>query len=310
MKSKFIQKFFAALALLLIIYLPAQATEVAITVDDIPLSGPLPPNTTRMQIAQEMLAAFKKHHIKDVYGFINGVNIPNDEFMNILYAWVNDGQLLGNHTYMHNNLARVSTEAYINDINKNDPFLKKAMGNKDYKYFRYPFLSEGNTPQKRDAIRNYLASQGYKIAPVTIDFSDWEFNPPYVRCLRRNNQQGVAWVEQNFMQQSVSALQRAQAMSQALFNRDIKQILLIHIGACDAKMVDQLLTAYEQHGVKFIPLNVAMSDPAYQLTPSFSDTRAFTYLNQIRKMKGLKSPPSVNKFYISFPSDKLNSICR
>lgn len=311
--KKFRNKFFnCALIILLgfIGYQSAWATDVAITVDDLPISGPLPPNTTRMDLAKQMLAVFKKHHIKEVYGFINGGVTSSSQGMAVFKVWVDDGQLLGNHTYTHENLAKMSSQAYIQNIKKNDPILMKMMGNKDYKYFRYPFLAEGNTAAKRDAVRNYLASQGYKIAPVTVDFADYQFNPSYVRCLRKNNLNGAAWVEQNFIQQSVSALQRAQATSQFLFHRDMKQILLIHPGACDVKALDKMLTAYENHGVKFVSLPVAMSDDAYKINPSFSDTKGYTFLNQIKKMRGLKTPRSVNKYYITFPEKQLMTVCR
>ena len=283
-------------------------TEMAITVDDLPRSGPLPANMTRMDIVNQMLATFKKHHIVGVYGFINAGTVHKENGMAVLQKWVDDGQLLGNHTYTHENPSKISTQAYIRNIKENDPILEKLMKGKNYKYFRYPFLAEGNTAEKRDAIRNYLASQGYTIAPVTVYFQDEEWNPPYKRCLRTNNQNGIAWLEQSYMQQAMSALQRSEAQSQFLFHRDIKQILLIHMGAFDAKMLDKLLTAYENHGVKFISLPDALSDDAYKITPSFKDTKAFTFLNQIQRMRGLKTPKSVNKFYVTYPLDKLRSL--
>lgn len=289
---------------------PVSATQMAITIDDLPVSGPLPPNTTRMEIAQQVLAVLKKHHIQQVYGFINGVNTRYPEDKAVLQAWYDNGQLLGNHTYTHLNANKVAAPVYIKDIRANDPILQKIMGTHDYKYFRYPFLAEGNTPAKRDAIRQYLASQGYKIAPVTVDFADWQYNPPYARCLKRHNQQSIAWLDQSFLQQSMSALRRAQVMSQALFHRDIKQIFLIHLGVADAKLLDRMLTAYEQEGVTFIPLDVAMQDPAYQLTPDFAATKGFTYLYQVQRMKHIPTPKAVGKLYITFPEEKLKALCR
>jgi peptidoglycan/xylan/chitin deacetylase (PgdA/CDA1 family) len=287
----------------------AQAlTEMAITIDDLPRSGPLPPNMTRMEITNEMLATLKKHHIDGVYGFINAGTAHKENGVAVLQKWVDDGQLLGNHTFTHENPNKISTQAYIKNIQENDPILEKLMQGKNYKYFRYPFLAEGNTVEKRDAIRNYLASQGYTIAPVTVYFQDEEWNPPYKRCLKNNNQKGIAWLEQSYMQQAVSTLQRAQAQSQFLFHRDVKQILLIHMGAFDAKMLDKLLTAYEDLGVKFISLPEALTDPIYKITPSFKDTKAFTFLNQLQRMQGLKTPKSVSRLYVTYPLDKLRSL--
>jgi len=54
-----------------------------------------------------MLNVFKKHHISGIYGLINGAAAEkNREDMNILKNWVSQGQVLGNHTYNHLDLAR------------------------------------------------------------------------------------------------------------------------------------------------------------------------------------------------------------
>jgi hypothetical protein len=43
-------------------------------------------------------------------------------------------------------------------------------------YFRYPFLRQGNTIEKRDAVLSWMASRGIVVAPVTIDNNDYEYN--------------------------------------------------------------------------------------------------------------------------------------
>lgn len=47
-----------------------------------------------------------------------------------------------------------------------------------------------------------------------------------------------------------------------IFHRDIKNILLLHLGAFDALMFDELLTAYERHDIKFISIDEALQDVA------------------------------------------------
>lgn len=132
------------------------AMEVAITVDDLPANGDLPSNLTRMEVAKKILTVFRKHRIKGVYGFINGNKISDSEGISILKEWVKAGHFLGNHTFHHLDLAKTDSINYIKDIKFNEPILSHTMIDKDYRYFRYPFLAEGNTQQKRDAIRQYL----------------------------------------------------------------------------------------------------------------------------------------------------------
>ena len=152
--------------------------EVAITVDDLPANGELPLGKSRMEIAKKMLAIFKKHHIENVYGLKNGKKVKETKNgFAIIREWLDAGHSLGNHTYSHIDLVNESSNDYIADIQKNEALLKKLSLN-DYHYFRYPFVSEGNTQEKRDHVRKYLFNNGYKIAPVTVDFFEYEWNDP------------------------------------------------------------------------------------------------------------------------------------
>ncbi len=281
------------------------AMEITLTVDDLPEAGGLPSHVTRQEITEKMLAVLKKHHLYGVYGFINGSkNNPV-----ILKEWVREGQLLGNHTFDHADLAKVSAADYILEIKKNEPILREFMRNKNYHYFRYPYLAEGNTQEKRDAIRNFLVKNHYQIAPVTIDFFDYEWNDAYVRCVAKNDKKAIAWLRRNYLVQAMNALSISHELSRMLLSRDIKNILLIHINAFNAEMLDALLTEYEKKNVTFIPLAMALSDPVYAINPNIVRDRTYTFLNQLRLARNLENPVRVKKLYDSFPEDTLNHLC-
>lgn len=284
--------------------------EVAITVDDLPGNASLPSHVSRMMIAQKMLAVFNKHHLKEIYGLINGNKVEEtSDGLAVLRQWLKAGQLLGNHTFSHLDLAKTNSSEYIADINKNEPILNQLMVNKDYRYFRYPYLSEGNTQEKRDTIRQFLLNNGYKIAPVTVDFFDYEWNNPYVRCLNQHDTSSIAWLKKTYLEQALNALTIAHTLSISLAHRDIKHVLLIHINSFNAEMLDELLTAYEKHHVIFIPLQEALSDKIYKINPNVVRDRAYTFLNQLRLSRGLENPDIVTKLYASVPEDKLNQLC-
>lgn len=289
----------------------AFSMEIAITVDDLPANGNIHTQTTRMEIAQKILLVLKKHHITGVYGLINGDtanSIPNGLVM--LQTWIKEGHSLGNHTFGHLDLAKTESAEYIKDIQKNESILNQLMPDKDYHYFRYPFLSEGDTQAKRDTVRNYLSKNKYKIAPVTVDFFDYEWNEPYVRCLNKHDETSIEWLKKTYLDQANNALVISHELSTMLFNRDIKNVLLIHINSFTVEMLDELLTHYEKQNIKFISLNNALSDPVYQINPNVIRERAYTFLNQIRLSRGLANPEIVNKLYNSLPEDKLNQLCR
>ena len=52
--------------------------KIAITFDDLPLNGSLPPGVTRAEIARSAIAILKKHHAPAVYGFINSKKLEGD----------------------------------------------------------------------------------------------------------------------------------------------------------------------------------------------------------------------------------------
>ncbi|MCE3238919.1 MAG: hypothetical protein K0R24_1900 [Gammaproteobacteria bacterium] len=285
--------------------------DIAITVDDIPGNGQKPSGMTHLEIAQEILIALKKHRISGVYGLMNGDKIEGSkEGLAVIKEWLASGQLLGNHTFSHLDLVKTNSDNYIADIQKNDVLLKRLMGNKDYRYFRYPYLAEGNTPPKRKAIRHYLIEKQYKIAPVTVDFFDYAWNDAYVRCLKKNDLAAIAWLKQSYLQQALNALALSHSLSILLFKRDIKNVLLIHMNAFSAEMLDALLSAYEQNNVKFISLAKALQDPVYKTNPNVVRDRAYTFLNQVRLARGLENPPLVSQLYASLPEYRLSKLCR
>jgi len=51
-------------------------------------------------------------------------------------------------------------------------------------------------------------------------------------------------------------------------------VLLMHIGAFDARMLPELLALYRSRGVKFISLPDAISDPAYRDDPDIGEPKA------------------------------------
>lgn len=303
---------FIVLALLIFSFkVMAASFEVAITVDDLPVHMDLPSGVTRLDVAKQMLSALDKHSIKDVYGFINAGRINNnDDHYNVLKLWVNSGQLLGSHTYNHINLDTENSTDFIREIQSNEPYLSELMDNKNYHYFRYPYLHEGNTQEKRDTVRDYLFGQHYQIAQVTMDFSDYLWNNPYARCVKKGDNKSIDWLKKSYIEHAVNSITVAHELSILLFQRDIKNILLLHIGAFDALMLDDLLTAYEKHGVKFVSLQEALQDEVYNINPNIVKENTDTFLTQLRLAKKLSAPDIVRRLLESIPEEKLDKLCR
>lgn len=285
--------------------------EVAVTFDDLPIHGPLPPGGDRVALVDRLLAALQRHQLPPVYGFVNGKRVadePGSEM--VLRHWLAAGHLLGNHTYAHVSLNAVSLPEYFADIEKGEDILTKLQpppALPTWKMFRYPFLFEGDTLEKRAGVRQYLRDRGYTLAEVTIEADDWAFNEPFVRCANRGDGAAVAALRRTFVDVHVNELNQMRTLTQRLGYRDVRQVLLLHVGAADADVIDDLLTAYERAGVRWIDLPTALRDPFYALDPAmpFRFGSALPYL--LARARGV---PATTPSFGEGLEKQLSQMCR
>ena len=284
----------------------ASAQEVALTFDDLPAHGALPPGMTRLDVAKSVIATLKAAKAPQVYGFINAVKLeqaPEDRA--VLEEWRSAGFMLGNHTYTHMSLTSNSVEAFEKDIAANEPILRELMGKDDWHWFRYPFLWEGETLEKRDAVRAYLKEHGYRVAQVTLDFEDYAWNAPYARCVAKSDQKSIEWLKSSYLDTAKQYIELDRQLSQMLFGRDIKHVFLLHLGGFQTLMLPQLLDLLKQKGFRFVTLPEAESDPAYQSNPNAGLKYGGTLLEQMTEAQHMKYPPVAPK-----PMKELEALCK
>ena len=103
-----------------------------------------------------------------------------------LKLWKAAGAELGNHTCSHSDLNSTPVEAYKADILKGERVTTKILGRRPH-YFRHPFLHAGKEAETKRSITSFLKDQGYTIAPVTLDNSDYMFAAVYATAQQRND---------------------------------------------------------------------------------------------------------------------------
>ena len=271
------------------------ATELAVTVDDIPAHGAVPDGTTRRDVSAEMIRALERHSVSGVYGFTNGGQLlEHPEREHILKDWRRAGFFLTNHTLSHSDLTRLSAADYIADIDRNESILMRLSPHDAPKYFRYPYLHEGDTAAKRERVRSWLAARGYTITPATISLDDdWSWNDIYVRCAALGDTHSIARLKTLFLQSAMTRLKAFEELSHQLFGRSIKHVLVVHMSAFEALMLDQLLAAYRAAGTTFVGLPVAMQDPALRLDPGLVQEQGATLLVQIAQSRRVPIPDAL-----------------
>ena len=95
----------------------AFSQEVAITIDDLPSHGTLPPGLTRVDVANSILGTLRQAHAPKVYGFVNAKKLEqNPEEIEVLKVWRKSGFPLGNHTYAHLSLNDNSADQFDQNV--------------------------------------------------------------------------------------------------------------------------------------------------------------------------------------------------
>jgi peptidoglycan/xylan/chitin deacetylase (PgdA/CDA1 family) len=257
-----------ALAAILFSFLTvaAMAQQIAITIDDVPEHGSLPKGVTRIEVAAQTIAALKAAKVPPVYGMVNANWLDYDQVQAaaVLKLWRDSGFLLANHTYTHINLNQHTVAEFEADLQRNEPAIASRMTGEDWHWLRYPFLAEGDTPQKQAEVRKFLAAHGYKIAAVTMGFGDYLYNDAYARCSDKGDTKAVAALENDYLAAAAANADRLHLLSQNLYQRDVPYVLLMHISAFNARMWPRLLDLYKSKGFSFISLADAEKDSFYK----------------------------------------------
>jgi lysophospholipase L1-like esterase len=284
----------------------AETKEVALTFDDLPAHASLPPGMTRADIARSIIQALQNAHALPVYGFVNAKRLEEaPENKQVLELWRDAGFPLGNHAFSHMDLHTNSLAAFEQDVLADEPVLRELMGDQDWHWFRFPYLREGETREKHRAVMAFLKDHGYRVAEVTLTFSDQTYNDPYARCVAKNDTQAIEWMKESYLSRAAEELSVRQAMAKQIYGHDIKHVMLLHIGGFETVMLPKLLGLLQQRGYKLITLQEAESNPAYAIDPDLPAQTAGTLLDQMMTARHLTAPQRSPA-----PSDKLEGLCR
>jgi peptidoglycan-N-acetylglucosamine deacetylase len=290
------------------------AQKLAITFDDLPQNGDLPPGVTRVEITRSTLAILKKLHVPATYGFINAKKLEgSSDGAEALKLWAAE-EPLANHTYSHLDLNQNTPEAFEREIAENEPVLEllkpstgsaAASSENDWHWLRYPFLREGDTIEKRNAVRDYLKAHGYKIAQVTMDWEDYLWNSAYARCSANNDQKSIEWLRASYLDTASKYIDLNRELSKMLFGRDINYVLLMHLGSFSSTILPNALDLLKKKGFTLVTLQEAQSDPVYEIDPAAGSLNGGTLLDQLMDARKIKYPTMAEK-----PRKELQNICQ
>jgi peptidoglycan/xylan/chitin deacetylase (PgdA/CDA1 family) len=250
----------------------ARQRSVALTFDDLPVAGTADPTEARF-INISILNSLDRHHAPAI-GFVieRGVQeVGRSQGEELLNQWVRRGHELGNHTLSHVDMNDLTVEQIEQEIVAGEASFAVALAKvgKTPHYFRFPQNHTGNTKDKHDAVAAFLAQRGYRVAACTIDNEDYVFNAAYLAMLSRKDEVSAAKLRSDYLAYTSTEIDYYTGLHKQIFGREIPHVMVLHVNRLNADLIDKMLELFEQKQYRFVTLNVAMSDCAFDTPDTF-----------------------------------------
>tara|TARA_R110002051_G_scaffold181774_1_gene251269 strand:+ start:39433 stop:40377 length:945 start_codon:yes stop_codon:yes gene_type:complete len=224
------------------------------------------PNYQLEEWNQLILRHLKKNDLKAVL-FATGSFLEGEKGKYVLNSWNDAGHKIANHTYSHPyyHSSKVTINDFEKELLKNDSIIKNYSNY--YRYFRYPYLKEGNSEAKRDSFRAFLKNQNYKVGHVTIDASDWYVSSRLTKRLKENPEADISGYRDYYIDHIYNRALFYDSLAAQLTNRKIKHTLLLHHNLTSALFLDDLIKHFKSKGWEVVNADEAFNDQIYNEHP-------------------------------------------
>jgi peptidoglycan/xylan/chitin deacetylase (PgdA/CDA1 family) len=272
------------LCTLLPLAVPAKASPVAITFDDLPALS-LDTSTPYLETTTiRLLAELTRAHVPAI-GFVNEIKLETPDKpqrIALLTQWLNAGMDLGNHSYSHVSLTNTPVEAYIADVERGETVTRQLLAarRRQPQWYRHPYLETGPTRDIRAAFEGWLATHGYRIAPVSMENSDWQFALPYDDAIIRHDQIAARHIRQEYLDFTARIIPWYRSAVRGMFGREPAFVLLLHATRLNADSFAQVAEILKQNDLQPRPLATVMTDPVYAIPDAYIGPDGISWLTR------------------------------
>ncbi|HZS99205.1 MAG TPA: polysaccharide deacetylase family protein [Terriglobales bacterium] len=254
---------------------PKVDRQVAITIDDLPAGAAGFMTADEItSMTTKLLTTLRDQKVPAV-GFVNEKKLYRtgevDARIGVLRLWVDYGFELGNHTYSHASLNRVSLQTWEDEVIQGESVTRLLLAEHKMtlRYFRHPYLDTGRDLATRRKAEEFLTQRGYHIAPITFDAWDWMYAPVYDDAKKRGDTKLQDDLVKSYLSYSDSVFAYDEQLSKQILGYEPKQIILLHGNNLEADHIGELLEVFRKRGYRFITLEDALSDQAYGLPDTY-----------------------------------------
>jgi peptidoglycan/xylan/chitin deacetylase (PgdA/CDA1 family) len=252
----------------------ARAEGVALTFDDLPTLALTADAPYARKTTTALLAGLRRHGAPAT-GFVIGERLEGDggsEGTRLVKAWRDAGMELGNHTYSHTSLNRTPVADYIAEVEHTDRILRALPAARGVppRWFRHPFLETGETLEARTTFESWLAAHGYRVAPVTLENSDFVFALPYDDAVLRNDTVAATRIRRAYLDHTAKVIAWYRAAAFQLLGRRPPLVFLLHATRLNADALKDLAVILQRNNLHPISLDRAMKDTAYKIADAYA----------------------------------------
>ena len=261
----------------------AAARPLLVTVDDLPVASSLHAGADeRRRITEGLLAALARHHVPAV-GFVIWSHVRDGADESLLDLWLKAGHELGSHSDRHLDLTATDAATWIADGERARVGLAAFLSARGHRlrFYRFPFLCEGDTEAKVDAVRAWLSGTGQRNLTVTIDDQDWSFEEPWVGARRKGDAAATAAVSQDYLSALRLMVRHHEGNGDRLLGRTSPQVLLLHANEVGSANWDALFAWLEQTGHRFASADEVLADPVFAELPRLPATHGFSLWDRL-----------------------------
>src|SRR5712664_3296845 len=198
--------------------------------------------------------------------FVCGMRVDEADGAKLLSAWDQAGHLICSHSYSHKLYGEQTSYAdFAVDFLKNEKVI--APYRNRTALFRYPFLKEGDTADKRDRFSVLLKESRYRVNHVTINDSAWYVSQRFVDRLSKQPKAPIAPYRDYLIAHLLDRAAFYRQLALDVLGRDIRHTLLMHFNPLNGFVLPDVMNAFDAAGWEWIDASLPFEDPVFRSQP-------------------------------------------
>lgn len=239
------------------------AKRIALSFDDAPRGdGPRFTGDERAKVLIDTLSAAQTG---PVVFFVKTGNLNRPGGAERIASYAKAGHLIANHAHSHHWLNRADTAEYIADVERAEILLERFDNRRAW--FRYPYLDEGRSVQKRDAVVDALQRMEIRNGYVTVDNYDWYLESKWQKAAKEGRSVDIDALRKVYVDLLLGAVEFYDELAVRTLHRSPVHVLLLHENDVGAMFVGDLVSALRQNGWDIVSPDEAYRDPVANQVP-------------------------------------------